>query len=134
MEKAFCASDLAPRPDSPPCSRRSRHPLRLTHSAGQCGRTARPLWPSTDLLRPGTDLLRHSRLLPRHADGDLVVLGEAFLIAVAETCRQLTEIALPDRFAAQRTEGWRVERPAIHQDEDHMPPPREKQNTVSGGW
>src|SRR5262245_66435953 len=103
MEKAFCASDLAPRPDSPPCSRRSRHPLRLTHSAGQCGRTARPLWPSTDLLRPGTDLLRHSRLLPRHAGGDLVALGKAPLIAAVERRRQVTEMALPERFGDQRT-------------------------------
>ena len=57
----------------------------------------------------------------------------AVVIAVGEMRGQLAEIVLSNRLATPCTEGLRAGRPAIHQHELHVPPPSEKQNTVSVG-
>ena len=57
----------------------------------------------------------------------------AVVIAVGKTRGQLAEIVLPNRLATPCTEGLRAGRSAVDQDEPHVPPPNEKQNTVSGG-
>jgi len=42
------------------------------------------------------------------------------MVTVGETRRKFPQVALPDRFAAQCTEGRRVGSPAIHQHEFHV--------------
>jgi hypothetical protein len=61
-------------------------------------------------------------------DGALAVFSIAFIIAVGEPRVDFSQIARPDRFAAQRTERSRAGRPAIHQDESHVAPLDAKQN------
>src|SRR5215472_13129472 len=63
-------------------------------------------------------------------DAKLAVTGVALVIAVGEPSRKFSQVALPDWLTAQRTERLRAGRPAIHQDEFHMPPPR----SVSCVW
>ena len=55
----------------------------------------------------------------------------AVVIAVGKARGQLAQVAVADRLAAPCTEGLRAGRSAVDQDEPHMPPPNEKQNTVS---
>src|SRR5882757_7815770 len=57
----------------------------------------------------------------------------AIVIAVDEVRADLSQVALFDRLIAHHTEGLRVRRPAIHQDESHLAPSDAKQNTVSVG-
>jgi hypothetical protein len=63
----------------------------------------------------------------------LAVTEVTDVITVGEMRGQLAQVALADRIAAPCTEGLRAGRPAIHQHELHVPPPTEKQNTVSVG-
>jgi hypothetical protein len=56
-------------------------------------------------------------------DAKLAVTGVALVIAVGEPRRKLSQVALLDWLAAQRTERLRAGCPAIHQDEFHMSPP-----------
>ena len=63
-------------------------------------------------------------------DAKLAVTGVALVIAVGEPSRKFSQVALPDWLTAQRTERLRAGRPAIHQDEFHMPPP----HSVSCAW
>ena len=72
------------------------------------------------------------RMRLRRSGGNLAVTDVAPVITVREECRKLPQVALPDRLAAQSAERLRLWCPAIHQDEFHVPPPNEKQNTVSG--
>src|SRR5262245_34811006 len=53
--------------------------------------------------------------------------------AVGETRCQLSQVTLSDRLAAKCASGVRAGCSAVHQDKSHMPPPNEKQNTVSSG-
>src|SRR6266481_6113802 len=53
--------------------------------------------------------------------GNLAVTGVALAIAVGEPRCKFSQVALPDRLTAQRTERLRAGCPAIHQDELHMP-------------
>ena len=57
----------------------------------------------------------------------------AVVIAVGKARGQLAQVAVADRLAAPCTEGLRAGRSAVDQDEPHVPPPNEKQNTVSVG-
>ena len=66
-------------------------------------------------------------------DRYFAVIDVTPVITVGEPRRGFSQVALSDRLTAQRTEGWRSGCPAIHQDESHVPPPNEKQNTVSDG-
>src|SRR5437016_343107 len=50
------------------------------------------------------------------------------VIAVGEPGCEFSQVALSDRLTAQGTEGSRLGRPAIHQDEFHCPSPNEKQS------
>jgi hypothetical protein len=59
-------------------------------------------------------------------DTALGMAGVAFVIAIAEPRRDLSQIARPDRFAAGHTDGLRAGRPAIDQDEFHVEPPKAK--------
>ena len=68
-----------------------------------------------------------------HRVGHPAVSEVAVVIAVGKTRGQLAQVAVTDRFAAPCTEGLRAGRSAVDQDEPHMPPPNEKQNTVSVG-
>src|SRR5262249_7119746 len=52
------------------------------------------------------------------------------VIAVEEPRCKFSQIALPDRLTAQLMAG----RPTIHDDEFHVPPPNEKQNTAAASW
>jgi hypothetical protein len=61
-------------------------------------------------------------------DGALAVFSIAFIITVGEPRVDLSQIARPDRLAAQRTERSWAGRPAIHQDESHVAPPDAEQN------
>src|SRR5262249_27474159 len=63
-------------------------------------------------------------MLLEREDGNLAVTGVALVIAVGEPRCQLSQVALPDRLAAQRAERLRAGYPAVHQDEFHLPPPR----------
>jgi hypothetical protein len=56
------------------------------------------------------------------------VFGIAFIVTVGEPRVDFSQIARPDRLAAQRTETSRAGRPAIHQDESHVAPPNADQN------
>jgi hypothetical protein len=56
------------------------------------------------------------------------------MIAVGEPRPDFSQIARPDWLTAQHTERLRAWRPAIHQYESHVAPPKAKQNTVSDGW
>src|SRR5262245_56270014 len=104
-------------------------PLRVQRCT--CRRTTRTVRPSTGLPRESTGLLRRARALSGRAGGSRVATHVAFVIAVADARRELSQVALADRLAAHRTEGLRLGCPAIHQHELHCPPPNEKQNTVS---
>ena len=75
-----------------------------------------------------------SRMIFESQDGAFAVLGVAIMIAVGEPRLDLSQIARPDRLAAQRAAGLPARRPAIHQNEPHVAPPNAKQNTVSDGW
>jgi hypothetical protein len=68
-----------------------------------------------------------------HPVGLLAVTDVTVVIAIGEMRGQLAEIVLPNRLATPCTEGLRAGRSAGDQDEPHVPPPNEKQNTVSGG-
>jgi hypothetical protein len=59
--------------------------------------------------------------------GAFAVFGVAFIITVGDPRLDFSQIARPDRLAAQRTEGLRAGRPAIHQQESHVAPPNAKQ-------
>ena len=52
-------------------------------------------------------------------DGGFAVIVEAVGIAVGEPRRDLSQIARPDRLAAQRTDRLAARRPAIHEDKSH---------------
>jgi hypothetical protein len=52
-------------------------------------------------------------------DGCFAVIVEAVGIAVGEARRDLSQIARPNRLAAQRTDGLAARRPAIDQDKSH---------------
>jgi hypothetical protein len=62
-------------------------------------------------------------LLERWASGDLSATDVAPVIAVGELSCQFSQIALPDRLATQRAASLLAGRPAIHDDEFHVPPP-----------
>jgi hypothetical protein len=66
--------------------------------------------------------------------GNFAVIDVAPVIAVEEPRCKFSQIALPDRLTAQLTESLLAGRPTIHDDEFHVPPPNEKQNTASAGW
>ena len=68
-----------------------------------------------------------------HRVGHPAVTEVAVVIAVGKTRGQLAQVAVADRVAAPCTEGLRAGRSAVDQDERHVPPPNEKQNTVSVG-
>ena len=55
--------------------------------------------------------------------GNLAVTDVAPVIAVEELSCKLSQIALPDRLATQRTASLLAGRPTIHDDEFHVPPP-----------
>ena len=57
----------------------------------------------------------------------------AVVIAVGKMRGQLAQVALADRLAAPCAEGLQAGCSAVDQDEPHVPPPNEKQNTVSVG-
>src|SRR5436189_6450480 len=65
--------------------------------------------------------------------GNFAVTDVAPVIAVGEPRCKFSQIALPDRLTAQRTESLQAGCPTIHDDEFHVPPPNEKQNTASAG-
>jgi hypothetical protein len=48
----------------------------------------------------------------------------AFVIAVNEMRSKFSQIVCSDRLIAHHTEGLRARRPAIHQNESHVPPPK----------
>jgi hypothetical protein len=54
------------------------------------------------------------------------------LVTVGETRCKLSQVALPDRLAAQRTERLRVGCPAIHQNEFHMCLPMRSRTRATG--
>src|SRR5271163_1803943 len=56
-------------------------------------------------------------------NGAFAVIGIAVGIAVWEPRCDLSQIARPDRFAAQCTDRLAAWRPAIHQDKSHLAPP-----------
>jgi hypothetical protein len=60
--------------------------------------------------------------------GAFAVFGIAFIITVGQPRVDFSQIARPDRLTAQRAEGLRAGRPAIHQDESHVAPPHAEQN------
>jgi hypothetical protein len=47
----------------------------------------------------------------------------AFVITVDEMRPNFSHIPCSDRLIAHHTDGLRAERPAIHQNESHVPPP-----------
>jgi hypothetical protein len=55
--------------------------------------------------------------------GAFAVLGVAIMIAIGEPRLDLSQIVLPDRFAAQRTDRLPAGRSAIHQNKSHMASP-----------
>ena len=57
----------------------------------------------------------------------------AVVIAVGTMRDQLAQVAVADWITAPCTKGLRAGRSAVDQDEPHVPPPNEKQNTVSVG-
>jgi hypothetical protein len=61
------------------------------------------------------------------------VIEIALVIAVGEPCCDFAQVAPPDWLTTQRAERLRAGCPAIHQDEFHVPPPKEKQDTVQCG-
>lgn len=67
-------------------------------------------------------------------DGSLAVIGIAVLVAVRQPRLDFSQIAPPDRPAAQHALGLCAGRPSVHQYESHVAPPNAKQNTVSDGW
>ena len=66
-------------------------------------------------------------------DGGFAVVGVALVIAVGEPCCDFAQVAPPDWLTTQRAERLRAGCPAIHQNEFHVPPPKEKQDTVQCG-
>jgi hypothetical protein len=62
-------------------------------------------------------------MLLERSGGNLAVTDVAPVIAVGELSCKFSQIALPDRFATQRTASLLAERPAIHDDEFHVPRP-----------
>src|SRR5262249_13082142 len=71
-----------------------------------------------------------ARALSGRAGGNRVAAQVAFVIAVADARRELSQVAVTDGLAAHRTEGLRLRYPAIHHIELHCPPPNEKQGIV----
>ena len=65
-------------------------------------------------------------------DGSLAVIDVAFVIAVEEPRHDVSQVALPDWLAAQRTGRLRAGCPAIHQDESHVASP-DATNTMCAG-
>ena len=55
--------------------------------------------------------------------GSSAVTDVAPVIAVGELSCKFSQIALPDRLATQRTASLLAGRPAIHDDEFHVPRP-----------
>jgi len=64
---------------------------------------------------------------------NIAVLELTLVIAIGEPSWNFSQVHPPERLAALRTERWWGRYPAVHQDEFHMPPPNEKQNTVLDG-
>ena len=62
----------------------------------------------------------------------LAVPDVALVIAIGEAGCKISQVALPDRLTAQRAEGVRVGRPAVHEDEFHLRPPGEVAHTGDG--
>jgi hypothetical protein len=56
----------------------------------------------------------------------------AIVIAVAQPCLEIAQVLCSDCVTAQGAVAV-LERAVVDEDELHMPPPSEKQNTVSGG-
>jgi len=61
-----------------------------------------------------------SRMIFESKCGAFAVLGVAIMIAIGESRLDLSQIVLPDRFAAQRTDRLPAGRSAIHQNKSHM--------------
>jgi hypothetical protein len=59
---------------------------------------------------------------------DFAIAEVTVVTAVGEPCCEFTQIALRNRLTAQGTEGLWPGRPAIDQDEFHIPPSNEKQS------
>ena len=59
---------------------------------------------------------------------DFAVVEVTVVIAVGEPRCEFPHVALSDRLTAQGAEGLRPGRSAIHQDEFHIQPPKEKQS------
>ena len=57
---------------------------------------------------------------------DFAVTDVAFVIAVEDKCRKLSQVTLLDWLTAQRTARLRARCSAVHEDEFHVPPPNEK--------
>jgi hypothetical protein len=55
--------------------------------------------------------------------GSLAATDVAPVIAVGELSCKFSQIALPDRLTTRRTASLVAGRPAIHEDEFHLPPP-----------
>ena len=77
---------------------------------------------------------RCSRMVGERHDRAATVIGVAIMIAVAELCPDLSQIARTDWLPAKRAERLPAGRLVIHQYEFHVEPPRAKQNTVSDEW
>jgi hypothetical protein len=56
-------------------------------------------------------------------DSNLAVAEVALMVTVGETRCKLSQVALLDRLAAQRTERWRVWCSAVDQNKFHVPSP-----------
>ena len=65
-------------------------------------------------------------------DGSFAVIDVALVIAVEEPRHDVSQVALPDRLTAQRTERLRAGCSAIHQDESHAASPHAN-NTMCAG-
>ena len=62
------------------------------------------------------------------------MVGVAIVIAVGEVRPDFSQVACFDRLEAAHAKGPWARRPAIHQDEFHVPPPNAKQSAVAEGW
>jgi hypothetical protein len=56
----------------------------------------------------------------------------AIVVAVAQSCLEIAQVLCSNGVTAQGAVAV-LERAVVDEDEFHMPPPSEKQNTVSGG-
>jgi len=68
-----------------------------------------------------------------HASRNLGATQIAPVIAVADARRELSQVAIANRLTARGAGGLRAWCSAAHEHEFHVPPPKEKQNTVSAG-